>query len=264
MKGVFFELQNVQVIYQRAIRALYGVSLKVEKGQIVAVLGANGAGKTTTLRAASGFIGLDNARVSAGQVLFDGEQIANLPPYQITSRGIVLVPEREKVFPNLTVSENIEVVGSRATTVERRRLEEMVYEYFPRLKTLRRREAGLLSGGERQMLALGSAIVCAPRLLLIDELSMGLAPVIVEEIMERLQTIRAELDFTILLVEQSASVAFKLADYAYVLEHGEVVIEGSTEELQANDQVQQAYLGTSGGTRRSYRDARRLRLEGTV
>lgn len=262
MSTPFLELHDVQVTYQRAIRALHGVTLKVDKGQIVAVLGTNGAGKTTTLRAISGFIGLDNARVSGGKVLFEGEQIANRPPYEITSLGIALVPEREKVFPNLTVQENIEVVGSRAGMAERRRLEDMVYDYFPRLQTLRKREAGLLSGGERQMLALGSAIVCAPRLLLIDELSMGLAPVIVEEITERLKTIRNDLDFTILLVEQSASAAFKLADYAYVLEHGEVVIEGSSAELQANEKVQQAYLGTSDGARRNYREARRLRMEG--
>lgn len=261
MSGPLLELRGVEVVYQRAIRALHGVSLQVEQGQIVAVLGANGAGKSTTLRSISGFIGLDNARVTAGHVFFEGEQIANRPPYQITSLGIVLIPERDKVFPNLTVQENLEVVNSRAGANERKRLEELVYEYFPRLSSLKKREAGLLSGGERQMLALGGAIVCAPRLLLVDELSMGLAPVIVDEISERLKRIRDELNFTLLLVEQSAAVAFRLADYAYVLEHGEVALHGSSQELQANEQVQQAYLGTSGGTRRSYRDARRRREE---
>lgn len=263
MSAAFLELKNVEVTYQRAIRALYGVSLKVDRGEIVAILGANGAGKSTTLRAISGFIGLDNARVVGGSVTFQGEQIANFPPYQITSKGIVLVSERDKVFPNLSVWENLEVVASRADNAKRRELEEMVFEYFPRLKTLRKREAGLLSGGERQMLALGSAIVCAPRLLLVDELSMGLAPVIVEEISERLQRIRTDLDFTILLVEQAAAVALRLADRAYVLEHGEVVLQGSSDELSANAQVQQAYLGTGGGDgRRNYREARRLRQEG--
>lgn len=260
MSSVLLELSGVEVTYQRAIRALHGVNLKVNTGEIVAILGANGAGKTTTLRAISGFIGLDNARIKGGQVMFQGRQITNLPPYQITSQGIVLVPERDKVFPNLTVMENFEVVASRAGRAKRRELEEMVFAYFPRLKTLRKREAGLLSGGERQMLALGSAIVCAPKLLLVDELSMGLAPVIIEEISERLQQIRADLDFTILLVEQAAAVALRLADRAYVLEHGEVVLEGTSAELQASEQVRQAYLGTGGGEgRRNYRDARLLR-----
>lgn len=263
MSAQFLELKDVKVTYQRAIQALYGVTLHVDQGEIVAILGANGAGKTTTLRAISGFIGLDNARISGGSVTFEGEPIGNKPPYQITSRGIVLVPERDKVFPNLTVQENLEVVASSADSAKRRELEDMVFEYFPRLKTLRKREAGLLSGGERQMLALGSAIVCAPRLLLVDELSMGLAPVIVEEISERLQRIRNDLGFTILLVEQAAAVALRLADRGYVLEHGEVVLQGSSADLQADEQVQQAYLGTGGGKeRRNYREARRLRLEG--
>lgn len=257
MSAPMLNLTDVQVTYQRAIRALHGVTLRVDTGSIVAILGANGAGKTTTLRAISGFIGLDNARISGGAVMFDGESIANLPPYRITTRGIVLVPERDKVFPNLTIDENLQVVGSRADAAKRRNLEAMVYDYFPRLKTLRKREAGLLSGGERQMLALGSAIVCAPRLLLVDELSMGLAPVIVEEIAERLRQIRDDLGFTILMVEQSAAVAFRLADYAYVLEHGQVALEGPSSELQHNSRVREAYLGTGTEGRRSYRDARR-------
>lgn len=263
MSSSLLELSDVEVTYQRAIRAVHGISMKVNAGEIVAILGANGAGKTTTLRAISGFIGLDNARIVSGQIKFQDRQIANLPPYQITSQGIVLVPERDKVFPNLTTMENIDVVASRADSAKRRELEEMVFAYFPRLKTVRKREAGLLSGGERQMLALGSAIVCAPKLLLVDELSMGLAPVVIEEISERLQQIRAELGFTILLVEQAATVALRLADRAYVFEHGEVVLEGTSVELQASAQVQQAYLGTGGGEgRRNYRDARRLREEG--
>lgn len=260
MSAPLLELKGVEVIYQRAIRALYGINLTVNEGEIVAILGANGAGKTTTLRAISGFIGLDNARISAGTVMFEGQSISNRAPYQITQLGVALVPEREKVFQNLTVAENLEVVGSRAAAAERRRLEDMVFEYFPRLKTLRKREAGLLSGGERQMLALGAAIVCAPRLLMIDELSLGLAPVIVEEISERLKQIRAELGFTVLLVEQSAAVAFRLADHGYVLEHGEVVLSGTAAELQKNDNVQSAYLGNNAGERRSYRDVHLERM----
>lgn len=260
MMAPLLELRDVEVIYQRAIRALYGVTLTVNEGDIVAILGANGAGKTTTLRAISGFIGLDNARISGGTVQFEGESIANRAPYQITRLGLALVPERDKVFPNLTVAENLEVVGSRANGAERRRLEDLVFEYFPRLGTMRKREAGLLSGGERQMLALGAAIVCSPRLLMIDELSLGLAPVIVEDIAERLKQIRAELGFTVLMVEQSAAVAFKLADHAYVLEHGKVVLSGTAAELQANDQVQSVYLGNSAGERRSYKDVHLERM----
>jgi branched-chain amino acid transport system ATP-binding protein len=260
MTAPLLELRDVEVIYQRAIWALYGVSLTVKEGDIVAILGADGAGKTTTLRAISGFIGLDNARISGGSVQFEGEPIANRPPYQITRLGLALVPERDKIFPNLTVAENLEVVGSRANGAERRRLEDLVFEYFPRLGTMRKREAGLLSGGERQMLALGAAIVCSPRLLMIDELSLGLAPVIVEDIAKRLKQIRAELGFTVLLVEQSAAVAFKLADHAYVLAHGKVVLSGTAAELQANDQVQSVYLGNSAGERRSYKDVHLKRM----
>ena len=220
---------------------------------IVAILGANGAGKTTCLRAISGFIGLDNARVTQGSLRFAGQELVGQPPYRITRQGVVLVPERDKVFPNLSVHENLEVVASRVVGARRAELQELVYSRFPRLKALRKREAGLLSGGERQMLALGSAIVCAPRLMLIDELSLGLAPVIVEEIVEHLRHIRDDLGLTILLVEQSAAVAFRLAERAFVLEHGEVVLSGTSAELQSNTAVQNAYLGTGAEGRRSYR-----------
>ncbi|WP_068300173.1 ABC transporter ATP-binding protein [Pararhodobacter sp. CCB-MM2] len=257
----FLEVKDLHVSYQRAITALTGVSFTMEEGQIMAILGANGAGKTTTLRALSGFIGLDNARVTKGRIGFDGQDLTRRPPYEVTRQGVVLVPERDKVFPNLSVHENLEVVTSRASGTRRSELTDLVYTRFPRLAQLRKREAGLLSGGERQMLALGSAIVCAPRLLLIDELSLGLAPVIVEEIVEHLRVIRQDLSLTILLVEQSAAVAFRLADSAVVLEHGEVALTGTSEALQSDSAVQNAYLGTGTEGRRSYRavaEARRL------
>ena len=169
-------IDKLEVVYQRAITAVQGITLAVEAGQIVALLGTNGAGKTTTLRAVSGFLGIDDARVTEGAITFNGERIENRLPHENTRRGIVLVPERDKVFPNLTVAENLIAPVPRGVAhAERRRREALVYQFFPQLGDLKSRIGGLLSGGERQMLALGSAIVCRPELLLVDELSLGLA-----------------------------------------------------------------------------------------
>ena len=212
---------DFQVAYHRVAVALHGVSLRVMPQAIVAILGNNGAGKTTTLRAISGFIGLDDARVVAGEIRFAGKRIENQPPHANTARGIVLVPERDKVFPNLTVAENLAVTSShRVNAAEQHQFEALVFQFFPALADLRPRLAGLLSGGERQMLAIGSAIVCKPELLLIDELSLGLAPVVVEDLARRVSSIRRELGITVLLVEQNAGVALAVADYGYVLETG--------------------------------------------
>lgn len=253
-------LRNVEVVYQRSIIGLYDVNLRVAKGQIVALIGANGAGKSTTLRAISGFIGLDNAKVTKGEVTYKSESLLGLRPPQVTRRGIVLVPEREKIFPNLTVTENLAVVLARDES-QRKRLLSLVFESFPRLAELRNTEAGLLSGGERQMLAIGAAIVCDPELLMIDELSMGLAPVIVEELIRRLLRIRCELGITLLLVEQSAAAVLSFADYAFVLENGRVALHGEAAKLRNDDGVRKLYLGLSESGRVNYRDARRKRLE---
>src|SRR5947208_4966101 len=169
-------LDGLEVTYHRVAVALHGVSLCVMPQTIVALLGTNGAGKTTTLRAISGFIGLDDARVTEGAILYRGERIENRPPHRVTALGIVLVPERSKVFENLTVEENLDAAGPRRGANVNK---DLVYQYFPVLLALRRREAGYLSGGERQMLAIGSALMCAPELLLVDELSLGLAPLVV-------------------------------------------------------------------------------------
>jgi branched-chain amino acid transport system ATP-binding protein len=253
-------VDKLEVVYQRAVTAVQGVSLAVERGKIVALLGTNGAGKTTTLRAISGFLGLDDARVTEGAITFAGERIEHLPPHLVTRRGIALVPEREKVFPNLTVAENLLVpVAHRAGAAERRRLEEMVFQFFPRLAELRGRLGGLLSGGERQMLALGCALVCGPELMLIDELSLGLAPVVVEDLAQRITEIRRELAITILLVEQSAAVALAIADHGYVMENGRIVLDGAAERLRAHPDVQEFYLGGTAGARRSYRDVKQYR-----
>ena len=251
-------IDDLEVAYHRAAVALHGVTLRVMPQTIVALVGNNGAGKTTTMRAISGFIGLDDARVTAGQIRFAGQRIENQPPHANAARGIVLVPERDKVFPNLTVTENLTVAASRrATAAERRHLEDLVFQFFPALSALRRRLAGLLSGGERQMLAFGSAIVCKPELLLVDELSLGLAPVVVEDRARRLSSIRRELGITVLLVEQNVGAALAIADHGYVLENGRVVLQGSAAELRGRREIQQSYLGqASGEERRSYRALR--------
>jgi branched-chain amino acid transport system ATP-binding protein len=249
-------LAKLEVTYHRVITAVQGLSVEVPAGSIVALLGTNGAGKTTTLRAISGFIGLDDARVTQGSILWRGERIDNRPPHEITSRGIALVPERSKVFENLSVAENIEAAVASAGAP---RLAEAVWEYFPALAPLRARQAGYLSGGERQMLAIGSALACAPQLLLVDELSQGLAPLVVDELLARLQRIRKDFGMTLLLVEQNAAVALDVADYAYVMENGRIVLDGTPHKLRAHQDVQEFYLGTGGAARRSYRDVKQYR-----
>jgi branched-chain amino acid transport system ATP-binding protein len=252
-------IEGLEVAYHRVAVALHGISLNVMPQTIVALVGNNGAGKTTTLRAVSGFIGLDDARVTAGRIRFAGQDIANTSPHANTGRGIVLVPERDKVFPNLTVAENLAVAATHRTdAAERRHLEGLVFQFFPALAALRTRTAGLLSGGERQMLAFGSAIVCKPELLLVDELSLGLAPVLVEDLAQRIVLVRQELRITILLVEQNVGVALGIADYGYVLENGQVALEGSAAELRGRPEIRQSYLGQSSGEeRRSYRALKR-------
>jgi branched-chain amino acid transport system ATP-binding protein len=253
-------VDKLEVVYHRAVKAVQGITLKAEAGQIVALLGTNGAGKTTTLRAISGFLGLDDARVSEGTISFKDEHIENRLPYENTRRGIVLVPERDKVFPNLTVAENLAApVPGGTSHAERRRREALVYQFFPRLGELKIRIGGLLSGGERQMLALASALVCRPELLLVDELSLGLAPVVVEDLLRRLAEIRRELGITVLIVEQSATVALEIADYGYVMENGRIVLDGTAERLRSHPDIQEFYLGRSGGERKSYRDVKQYR-----
>lgn len=255
--GPLLRVGRIEVAYHRVITALHGVSLDVHAGTIVAILGTNGAGKTTTLRAISGFIGLDDARVTEGTIEFDGASTVGEPPHRITARGIVLVPERDKVFPNLTVAENLEATVTRPGQ-DRRALAEAVYGLFPPLAALRRRTAGLLSGGERQMLAIGSALLCAPRLLLVDELSQGLAPLVVEELGARLRDVRDRLGVSVLLVEQNAEVALSMADHGYIMENGRIVLDGTPGSLRGHADVQEFYLG-GAGDRRSYREVKQYR-----
>jgi branched-chain amino acid transport system ATP-binding protein len=264
MNPPLLQVEKIEVVYKRVITAVQGVTLAVQSGQIVTLLGTNSAGKTSTLRAISGFLGIDDARVTEGTISFEDSPLANRPPHEIAARGVVLVPEREKVFPNLTVAENLAAPVARATKAsERRQQQDRIYHFFPRLAELRQRTGGLLSGGERQMLAIASALMCRPKLLLIDELSLGLAPVVVGDLIRRLTAIRDELGIAILLVEQSAAVALEIADYAYVMENGRVVLDGDRERLKGHKDVQEFYLGQSansdGGARRSYRDVKQYR-----
>ena len=231
------ELRGVEVAYGD-LPALRGVSVSVEAGETLSVVGANGAGKTTMLRAISGLM-----RPRAGQILFDGERLDSLPSHAIVERGVVQVPEGRKIFPSLTVLENLEL-GSYVAAAKARRREglEHVFTLFPRLKERERQAAGTMSGGEQQMLAIGRALMARPRLLMLDEPSLGLAPIIVKEIFRIIGEIN-RLGTTVLLVEQNTRQALALSRRGYVLENGRVVLEGSGAELLGNEHVKRAYLG---------------------
>jgi len=260
MSDLLLSVEQVEVVYHDVVTAVQGVNLTARAGQIVCLLGSNGAGKTTTLRAISGFIGLDHARVTGGRIVFAGEDIANAAPHICARAGIALVAERDKVFEQLSVRENLEIgmvagkTGSQAAGGDRLDLKG-IYRFFPELERLTGRQAGYLSGGERQMLAIGSALLTSPRLLLIDELSLGLAPVVVERLAAALTDIRDALGITILLVEQNANIALSIADYGFVMENGRIVLDGDAGRLLAHGDIQEFYLGqgAAAGERRSYR-----------
>ena len=238
------ELENVEVVYHHVATAIQGVSLQVPARSIVALLGTNGAGKTTTLRAVSGFLGADNARVIDGRISFLGMPITGRPPHELCRRGLVLAPERDKVFETLTVAENLRaLVPGRREGEARRVTLEQVLHYFPVLGDRRRQLAGYLSGGERQMLALATALLCRPVVLLVDELSLGLAPLVVESLMELVARLRDELGLAVLLVEQNAGAALAIADHGYVMEHGRIVYDAPARELMAHADVREFYLG---------------------
>jgi branched-chain amino acid transport system ATP-binding protein len=252
-------VENLEVVYHNVSTAVQGVSLKVYWRQIVALLGTNGAGKTTTLKAISGFLGIDDAKVTGGFIEFRGERIQNKPPHDITMRGIALVPEWGKVFESLTVEENLEVcVPGRHRT--KKLGGSHLLDYFPPLQKARKRLAGYLSGGERQMLSISTALLCKPDLLLVDELSLGLAPVVVNELMNLLKVIRDQQGVTILLVEQNALAALEIADYGYVIENGRIVFAGSAKRLMNHEDIQEFYLGRGNREpRTSYRDVKQYR-----
>jgi len=254
-------LNNIEVVYSYVIQVLRGVSLQVPDGKIVSLLGANGAGKSTTLKAISGLLRAQEGEVTRGSVELDGQRIDRLSPDKIVQLGIVQVLEGRRLFRHLTVEENLLLGGlarsnaSQRTTVSRKL--EQVYHYFPRLKDLRRRTSGYLSGGEQQMLVIGRALMARPKLMMLDEPSLGLAPLLVKEIFRVISEMNADEGMTILLVEQNARIALSVAHYAYVMENGRVVLDGPSEQLAENEDVKEFYLGlTQLGERKSYRQVK--------
>ncbi|MDE0475291.1 MAG: ABC transporter ATP-binding protein [Gammaproteobacteria bacterium] len=253
-------LNNIEVLYDDVILVLRGLSLEVAEGRIAALLGSNGAGKTTTLKAISGLLHVEDGEVSDGTIVFDGEEIQGLDAHRIVEKGVFQVLEGRRVFEHLTVRENL--LAGAYTRGTRRGLTaetDRVYHYFPALAERRGQLAGHLSGGEQQMLALGRALMASPRMMLLDEPSLGLAPMLVESIFEIVRRINREEGTTILLVEQNARIALSVADYGYIMEGGRVVLEGAAEELRANEDVKEFYLGLGDGGRRSYRDVKHYR-----
>lgn len=250
-------LNNLEVIYDDVILVLRGLSLTVPEGQVVALLGSNGAGKSTTLKAVSGLLPSEHGEVTDGQVLFDGADITHVDPPERVRRGMSLVMEGRHVFEHLTVAENL---VSGAYSRPRSETEEdlgQVYDFFPALAGLRGRVAGYLSGGEQQMLAIGRAMMARPRLLMLDEPSLGLAPLLVEEIFGHVRRLNQERGMTVLVVEQNARRALEIADHGYVMEQGRIVLEGSAPDLRENPDVKEFYLGLGeGGARKNYREVK--------
>jgi branched-chain amino acid transport system ATP-binding protein len=253
---VILRLNNIEVIYSDVILVLKGLSLEVPQGQIVALLGANGAGKTTTLKAISGLLKTEGGKVTGGSIEFLGRRIDGSDPERICRLGILQVMEGRKVLESLTVEENLRIGGyTRLDPDGVERDFQMIYAYFPRLVERRHQLAGYLSGGEQQMLVIGRALMAQPKLLLLDEPSLGLAPLLVREIFDIIQKINVERGTTFLLVEQNAQIALSIADYGYIMENGRIVLDGPGESLRGNRDVREFYLGLSeAGRRHSFRD----------
>jgi branched-chain amino acid transport system ATP-binding protein len=254
-------LNNIEVIFDNIILVLKGVYLHVPQGKIVTLLGSNGAGKTTTLKSISGLIKPERGQVTRGSIDFDGQRIDRRDPAEIVRQGIAQVFEGRRVFEHLTIRENLTAGGhinpSRAKVNQDI---ERVMDYFPRLRERTRVSAGYLSGGEQQMLAIGRGLMSHPRLLMLDEPSLGLAPLLVEEIFSIIRRLNREEGLTLLIVEQNANMALSFADEGYVMENGKIVLQGSAEELRNNDDIKEFYLGLSEvGAKKSYRDVKHYR-----
>jgi branched-chain amino acid transport system ATP-binding protein len=256
---VALELSNIEVVYNDVIVALRGISLEVPDRSIVALLGANGAGKTTTLRAISGLLSVHRGEIRKGQITLDGERIDGLDPAEIVRRGVAQVLEGRRIFVELTVDENLRAGAFlRRDGAAVRRSYERVMELFPVLRERRRQVAGYLSGGEQQMLAIGRALMADPKLLLLDEPSLGLAPMLVRQIRDIIVDINRQ-GTAVLLVEQNAAMALQIASHGYVLETGRVVLDKPARQLAADEDVREFYLGLSEGRRRSYREVKHYR-----
>jgi branched-chain amino acid transport system ATP-binding protein len=252
------KVNNIEVIYNDVILVLKGMSLEVKKGQIVALLGANGAGKTTTLKAISGLLKTEEGEVTDGVIEFEDEFIHQLEAEEIVRRGVFQVMEGRRVFEDLTVEENL-IAAAHLQTNRRniKQLQDMVFSYFPRIQERHDSLAGYLSGGEQQMLVIGRALMAQPKLMLLDEPSLGLSPLLVGEIFHIIKQINEEQKTTILLVEQNARLALSISDYGYIMENGRIVLDDTVDRLRDNEDVKRFYLGlTEVGTKRSYRDVK--------
>lgn len=249
-------VNNIEVIYDDVILVLRGLSLDVPEGQIVALLGSNGAGKSTTLKAVSGLLPSEQGEVSSGSITFEGEDITKMDAADRVKQGLSLCMEGRHVFPHLTIAENLQA-GAYTQRSSGEQL-DFVYEFFPQLAAMRSRTAGFLSGGEQQMLAIGRALMARPKLLMLDEPSLGLAPLLVEETFETISRLNAETGLTVLVVEQNAKVALKVAHRGYIMEQGKIMLEDSADALAENPDVKEFYLGVaaSGEGKKSYRDVK--------
>jgi branched-chain amino acid transport system ATP-binding protein len=249
-------VNNIEVVYDHVILVLRGVSLTVPEGGVVALLGANGAGKTTTLKAISNLLRVERGEVTKGTIELAGQNVAALSPNELVRRGVVQVMEGRHCFEHLTIEENL-LTGAYTRTDGRAAVGrdlELVYGYFPRLRERRHAQAGYTSGGEQQMTAIGRALMARPKVILLDEPSMGLAPQLVEEIFEIVARLNTEAGVTFLLAEQNTNVALRYARYGYILESGRVVLDGDAAVLRSNEDVKEFYLGLSSGGRKSFRD----------
>lgn len=258
-KSFLLEVNNVEVVYNDIIQVLRGVSISVPEGKIVALLGTNGAGKTTTLRAISGLLKPENGFIKDGHITFQNEEITNKLGTHVVKLGAVMVPEGRRVFKHLSVDENIKVgsITRKDGFQQIRNDHDMMYDHFPRLKNIKGRLAGYCSGGEQQMIAIARALMASPKMLMLDEPSLGLAPLLVKEIFDNIITINKELKTTILVVEQNAKIALEIADYAYIMESGKIVLEGYAKDLKDNPDVKEFYMGiTQGGGRKSFKEVK--------
>ena len=257
--AAYLAVSNIEVIYDHVILVLKGVSLSVSEGQIVALLGANGAGKTTTLKAISNLLGAERGEVTKGHIEFRGERIDRLNPSELVKRGVVQVMEGRHCFQHLTVEENLLTGAYTRGRADLRPDLEKVYAYFPRLKDRRKSQSGYTSGGEQQMTAIGRALMARPKMILLDEPSMGLAPQLVDEIFQIVRDLNQKEKVSFLLAEQNTNIALRFSDYGYILESGRVVMDGVAKSLAENEDVKEFYLGFSTAGRRSFRDVKSYR-----